>query len=657
RLGSPLGTVVERVMSNVLNGVFIYSFRIGYAVTVEVSDLLRSVIKVDNIDRLVANLCTIWIGRFHLHANVARIHREHKPSAPSHPSNANERNSPGSYVSIFRSGKTNNVMSDLVLPSLILDDSCISGRDFSLSLMVTVKGLVYWVRAKEMEAWDPIICNDSYESESSDDDEDAEDDGPEIKSQQIMMLRGSLNQVRKDSGDDLKYPPDFTPSVINVEEVNKKVKGATSNEVNEHANSISNKLEESVPKEKLSSNNSVCSKRVHTGGSILQLMDALIKETKMKSMELVTIKTLWVNSSLDYAFSSSLGNSMGILCVWEPTLFVKDNVTSYDNFLAVMDRWEGDCVIMGDFNEVRTEKVRYGSVFNVQGANAFNSFIFLASLIDLPLDDYAYTWAHKTTNKMSKLDRFLVSKGLLASFPYLSAIGLDRNISDHHPILIRELSIHYGPVDSNAAQKSKVRWAIKGDENTKFFHVILNSKRSQLAIRGTLVDGESSLEQQADLDRNVSNEEIKSAVWDCGTNKSSGPDGFTFEFFRIPIDSSLTLSHIFFVDDDIFVEAAGEFSVKFVRQLIDDSILLNEEVATRWVKVMPIKINVFAWGVHLGKLPTRLNISLKGIYILTIVCPLCHAYVKSGSISSFPVQWLVIYEENLSVGGSSRTLI
>nr|GEX19533.1 hypothetical protein [Tanacetum cinerariifolium] len=55
------------------------------------------------------------------------------------------------------------------------------------------------------------------------------------------------------------------------------------------------------------------------------------------------------------------------------------------------------------------------------------------------------------------------------------------------------------------------------DENTKFFHGILNSKSFQLAIRGTLVDGEwivvpLSLEQQADLERNVSNEEIKSAV-------------------------------------------------------------------------------------------------------------------------------------------------
>ncbi|GKE54492.1 hypothetical protein Tco_1489648, partial [Tanacetum coccineum] len=150
-----------------------------------------------------------------------------------------------------------------------------------------------------------------------------------------------------------------------------------------------------------------------------------------------------------------------------------------------------------------------------------------------------------------------VSKGLLASFPFLSALCLDRNLSDHRLILMRELSIDYGPttfrfyhswfnldgfekmvedtwkslaiIDSNvnpnllissrfliggsneeilsdrslllkelkginsidsleAAHKSKVCWAIEGDENTKFFHGIINSKHSQLAIRGTLVD-------------------------------------------------------------------------------------------------------------------------------------------------------------------------
>ncbi|GJW68511.1 RNA-directed DNA polymerase, eukaryota [Tanacetum coccineum] len=477
-------------------------------------------------------------------------------------------------------------------------------------------------------------------------------DKDKVLSEDPFNLYDILNK-RNDSGDDLKYPPDFTPSGINVEEVNKKVKRATSNEVNEHANSTSNKLEEFVPKGKLLSNNSVCSKRVHTGGSILQLMVELVNvgQTMGYNME-------WCN----------LG---GILCVWEPTLFVKYNITSSDNFLAVMgtwvpsssklliisvyapqdliekrvlwnyilhliDRWDGDCVIIEDFNEVRMKQERYGSVFNVQGANAFNSFISLAGLIDLTLDGYAYTWAYKTANKTSKLDRFLVAKGLMVLYPYLLALCLDRNLSDHRPILMRELSIDYGPTlfrffpswfnldgfdkmikdtwkslatisiqsklfdidkildqgsnneeilsdrslllkelnDINSidsledAQKSRVRWAIEGNENTKFFHGILNSKRSQLAICGTLIDDEwivdplavksvflkyfstqfsspvspricladqftnrLSLEQQVDLERSISNEEIKSALWDCRMNKSPGPDGFTFEFF------------------------------------------------------------------------------------------------------------------------------
>ncbi|GKC66548.1 RNA-directed DNA polymerase, eukaryota, reverse transcriptase zinc-binding domain protein [Tanacetum coccineum] len=79
------------------------------------------------------------------------------------------------------------------------------------------------------------------------------------------------------------------------------------------------------------------------------------------------------------------------------------------------------------------------------------------------------------------------------------------------------------------------------------------------------------------------------------------------------------------------LEATGEFSVKYVCQLIDDSILPNEEVSTRWVKVMPIKINVFSCRVRLDKLPTRLNLSLKSIDISMIVFPLCHASFESGS--------------------------
>ncbi|GJT03647.1 RNA-directed DNA polymerase, eukaryota [Tanacetum coccineum] len=258
-------------------------------------------------------------------------------------------------------------------------------------------------------------------------------DKDKILSEDPFNLYDILNK-RKVSCDNLKYPPGFTPSGINVEEVNKKLKGATSNEVNKQVNFTSNKLEEYVPKGNISSNNSVCSKRVHTGGSILQLMDELVKETKMESIELVTIKTLWVPSS----------SKLLIISVYAPQDLTEKKVL-WDYILYLIERWDRDYVIMGDLNEVRTNQERYGLVFNVQGANAFNSFLSLGSLSDLPIDGYAYTWAHKTANKMSKLDRFLVSKGLLASFLYLLALCLDRNLSDHRPILMHKLSIDYGP--------------------------------------------------------------------------------------------------------------------------------------------------------------------------------------------------------------------
>ncbi|GJV60076.1 reverse transcriptase domain-containing protein [Tanacetum coccineum] len=45
-----------------------------------------------------------------------------------------------------------------------------------------------------------------------------------------------------------------------------------------------------------------------------------------------------------------------------------------------------------------------------------------------------------------------------------------------------------------------------------------------------------SSEQVADLETRISTDEIRSAVWGCGVDKSPGPDGFTFDFFQQMID-------------------------------------------------------------------------------------------------------------------------
>ncbi|PWA55239.1 reverse transcriptase domain, Reverse transcriptase zinc-binding domain protein [Artemisia annua] len=55
----------------------------------------------------------------------------------------------------------------------------------------------------------------------------------------------------------------------------------------------------------------------------------------------------------------------------------------------------------------------------------------------------------------------------------------------------------------------------------------------------------------------------------------------------------------------------GVFSVKSVRNLVDDSLVSSNMRPTRWVKEVPIKINVFAWRVQLDKLASILNLSRK----------------------------------------------
>ncbi|GKB88906.1 RNA-directed DNA polymerase, eukaryota [Tanacetum coccineum] len=118
-------------------------------------------------------------------------------------------------------------------------------------------------------------------------------------------------------------------------------------------------------------------------------------------------------------------------------------------------------VLMGDFNEVRSERERFDSVFNQQGATAFNQFISSSSLIDPPLDGYAFTWSHKNASKLSKLGFrgvfFLpLSEGLFDFFPHLSAICLDKNLSDHRPILLRESCLDYGPTPFRKLQLLKI---------------------------------------------------------------------------------------------------------------------------------------------------------------------------------------------------------
>ncbi|GKB14500.1 RNA-directed DNA polymerase, eukaryota, reverse transcriptase zinc-binding domain protein [Tanacetum coccineum] len=76
------------------------------------------------------------------------------------------------------------------------------------------------------------------------------------------------------------------------------------------------------------------------------------------------------------------------------------------------------------------------------------------------------------------------------------------------------------------------------------------------------------------------------------------------------------------------LEGSRDFSVASVRKLVDDNTLPEISAKSRWVKVVPIKVNIHAWKVRLDCLPTRLNLSRGGLDIDSIICPMCENAVE-----------------------------
>nr|GEX45518.1 leucine-rich repeat receptor protein kinase EMS1 [Tanacetum cinerariifolium] len=103
-------------------------------------------IKVINLERLVSKLCTIWIGRYHLHTNYVRFERPQKPNSfiprgPNHstPKEMNMENSKKSFVSVLKRGSQSHVTTEITKPDLVLDETCIKEFDFGMSLMGRAK--------------------------------------------------------------------------------------------------------------------------------------------------------------------------------------------------------------------------------------------------------------------------------------------------------------------------------------------------------------------------------------------------------------------------------------------------------------------------------------------------------------------------------------
>nr|GFB26722.1 hypothetical protein [Tanacetum cinerariifolium] len=110
-------------------------------------------IKVINLDRLIENLNTIWIGQFHLFANPVHFERPKKQNLSPHNNaaavssylrgvdQAKGQFQTGSYVNVVNGSSPVGVHGPFISSAsvLVLDDSCVAERDMSNHVMGNVK--------------------------------------------------------------------------------------------------------------------------------------------------------------------------------------------------------------------------------------------------------------------------------------------------------------------------------------------------------------------------------------------------------------------------------------------------------------------------------------------------------------------------------------
>ncbi|XP_052625598.1 uncharacterized protein LOC128132721 [Lactuca sativa] len=122
-----------------------------------------------------------------------------------------------------------------------------------------------------------------------------------------------------------------------------------------------------------------------------------------------------------------------------------DKLKVWDELLALKNSKTATWIFMGDFNVVRRPEERISSIFCTRSANDFNHFIRSAELADLKMGGQRFTYFKTQGAKLSKLDRFLVCSSFLSISPLASCFAMERDLSDHSPIILRARCDDFGP--------------------------------------------------------------------------------------------------------------------------------------------------------------------------------------------------------------------
>ncbi|XP_071695516.1 uncharacterized protein [Rutidosis leptorrhynchoides] len=190
---------------------------------------------------------------------------------------------------------------------------------------------------------------------------------------------------------------------------------------------------------------------------------AAVQETKSRSLKDRWIDKIWGSHNVEYVAKDTVGKSSGLLLMWESNVFSVNQAVEeivvvnvyrphtdekkrkfWADLNALLQFNDVAWVLCGDYNEVRFEEEMENTNFVARREDMFNDFINNNGLIEIPIQGKKFTRISDEGTQFSKLDRFLVSDNFYTLWDDLYVVALDRKLSDHTPLMLKNGNTDYG---------------------------------------------------------------------------------------------------------------------------------------------------------------------------------------------------------------------
>ncbi|PWA79287.1 RNA-directed DNA polymerase, eukaryota [Artemisia annua] len=207
-----------------------------------------------------------------------------------------------------------------------------------------------------------------------------------------------------------------------------------------------------------------------------------IQETVSSNVNVSLVSNFWGGLGFDFEVVDAIGNSGGLLSIWDPKFFKKDMVVKDNNFLLVSGLLADGCIrlnllnvyapqtnvdkrvlwdkinhtiqmgqgwwiVLGDFNAARDPSERKNSCYDQACARDFNDFLDEVGLreYDLKGMNFTYLVNRQGECKLSRIDRVFVCDNIFNKWPNACVRALNREFSDHAPLFLSLCDTNFGP--------------------------------------------------------------------------------------------------------------------------------------------------------------------------------------------------------------------